>query len=102
MRTFEDYSTRAPLRGAHIRAVLTRIHRSPFDHKQILFLRPLGMIDFVQAHSRRTVTVRATHNPRWLKNASMAASTVTSAPNPNARLARVRCTRPLRAGRAGR
>ncbi len=26
----------------------SRIHRSPFDHKQIRFLRPLGVIDFVQ------------------------------------------------------
>ena len=25
-----------------------RTHRSPFDHKQIRFLRPFGVIDFVE------------------------------------------------------
>jgi hypothetical protein len=29
-----------------------RTHQSPFDHKQIRFLQPLGVIDFVQEYSR--------------------------------------------------
>jgi hypothetical protein len=29
-----------------------RTHQSPFDHKQIRFLRPLGAMDFIQEHSR--------------------------------------------------
>ena len=29
-----------------------RTHRSPFDHKQLRFLRPLGVIDFVQERCR--------------------------------------------------
>jgi hypothetical protein len=51
-RTLEEYFDACRHFGAHMYGPSSpRTHQSPFDHKQIRFLRPLGVIDFVQEHS---------------------------------------------------
>jgi hypothetical protein len=50
-RTLGDYFDSCRHLGARMYGPSSpRTHRSPFDHKQIRFLRPLGVIDFVQEH----------------------------------------------------
>jgi hypothetical protein len=50
--TLEDYFDSSRHFGARMYGPSSpRTHRSPFDHKQIRFLQPLGVIDFVQEHS---------------------------------------------------
>lgn len=52
-RTLEDYFDSCRHFGARMYGPSSpHTHRSPFDHKQIRFLRPLGVIDFVQERSR--------------------------------------------------
>ena len=52
-RTLEDYFDWCRHFGARMYGPSSpRTHRSPFDHKQIRFLQPLGAIDFAQEHSR--------------------------------------------------
>jgi hypothetical protein len=53
VRTLEDYFDCYRHFGARMYGPSSpRTHRSNFDHKQIRFLRPLEVIDFVQARSR--------------------------------------------------
>ncbi|HLM21765.1 MAG TPA: hypothetical protein VK390_09600 [Propionibacteriaceae bacterium] len=48
-RTLEDYFDACRHFGARMYGPSSpRTHQSPFDHKQIRFLQPLGVIDFVQ------------------------------------------------------
>lgn len=48
-KTFEDYFDAYRHFGAHRYGPESpRTHRSPFDHKQIRFLRPFGVIDFLE------------------------------------------------------
>jgi hypothetical protein len=52
-RTLEEYFDACRHFGARMYGPASpRTHRSRFDHKQILFLRPFGVIDFVQEHRR--------------------------------------------------
>jgi hypothetical protein len=52
-RTLEDYFDWCRHFGARMYGPSSpRTHRSPFDHKQIRFLQPLGVIDFVQERNR--------------------------------------------------
>jgi hypothetical protein len=52
-RTLADYFDACRHFGARTYGPSSpRTHRSPFDHKQIRFLRPLGVIDFAQERSR--------------------------------------------------
>jgi hypothetical protein len=52
VRTLEDYFNWYRHFGARMYGPSSpRTHRSPFDHKQIRFLRPLDVIDFVQERS---------------------------------------------------
>lgn len=47
--TFEEYFDHCRHFGARVYGPDSpRTHRSPFDHKQIRFLRPFGVIDFVE------------------------------------------------------
>jgi hypothetical protein len=53
-RTLADYFDACRHFGARTYGPSSpRTHRSPFDHKQIRFLRPLGVIDFVQERDRQ-------------------------------------------------
>jgi len=53
VRTLEEYFDWYRHFGARMYGPTSpRTHRSSFDHKQIRFLRPLGVIDFVQGRSR--------------------------------------------------
>jgi hypothetical protein len=53
VRTLKDYFDWYRHFGARMYGPSSpRTHRSPFDHKQIRFLRPLDVIDFVQERSR--------------------------------------------------
>ena len=52
-RTLEDYFDACRHFGARMYGPSSpRTHQSPFDHKQIRFLHPLGVVDFVQEHRR--------------------------------------------------
>jgi hypothetical protein len=53
VRTLEEYFDACRHFGTRMYGPSSpRTRQSPFDHKQIRFLRPLGVIDFVQEHSR--------------------------------------------------
>jgi hypothetical protein len=53
VRTFEEYFDACRHFGARMYGPSSpRTHQSPFDHKQIRFLQPLGVIDLVQEHRR--------------------------------------------------
>lgn len=52
MQSFEDYLDRFRHFGARMYGPTSpRTHQSPFDHKQIRFMRPFGAIDFVEERS---------------------------------------------------
>lgn len=52
-RTLEEYFDACRHFGARLYGPTSpRTHRSPFDEKQIRFLQPFGVIDFVQQRSR--------------------------------------------------
>lgn len=53
VRTFAEYFDACRHFGSRMYGPSSpRIHRSRFDHKQIRFLRPLGVIDFIPEHRR--------------------------------------------------
>ncbi|MBK9940665.1 MAG: hypothetical protein IPP13_03470 [Kouleothrix sp.] len=53
LKTFDDYFTHHEHLGRFLydRAA-TRRHKSPFDHKQIRFLKPFGVIDFIEEQTQ--------------------------------------------------
>jgi hypothetical protein len=60
VKTFQDYFDAHRHFGARMYGPDSpRTHRSPFDHKQVRFLRPLDVIDFVGDE------VRAPGSPTW-------------------------------------
>ena len=51
IRSFEEYFDACRHFGARMYGRSSpRTHRSPFDHKQLRFLHPFGVIDFVEEH----------------------------------------------------
>lgn len=53
IKTLEDYFESSAYFGAHNYGPSSpRTHRSPFDHKQVRFLRALGAMEFVEEHTR--------------------------------------------------